>query len=89
MTAPLPCPFCGGTEVNVVEGSTFRWLVAECALCGAKCGEVRKQTLGAGTPDDWEREGRRDAIKEWNKRAGLAERRLGIIRHPFFRLLRP
>ena len=40
---PLPCPFCGGTDIIVMDGSTFRWVVATCG-CGAACGEVRVQT---------------------------------------------
>lgn len=63
-----PCPFCGEIGVTVREGSTFRWLVAECDNCGARCGEVRKQTLGEGTPDDWNKAGETAAIIEWNSR---------------------
>jgi Lar family restriction alleviation protein len=69
MTDPLPCPFCGETKVDVVVGTTFRWLVAECTECGARCEEIRKQTLGPGTPDDWLKKGKEDAIKQWNIRA--------------------
>jgi Lar family restriction alleviation protein len=37
----LPCPFCGSTSIHVVEGSTFKWRVAECAECGARGSEER------------------------------------------------
>ena len=66
---PAPCPFCGEASVTVREGSTFRWLVAECNNCGAQCGEVRKQTLGDGTPDEWQKAGEAAAIIAWNSRA--------------------
>lgn len=68
MTDPLPCPFCGGTEINVIEGSTFRWRAAQCQNCGAQSGEVRIQTSGPGTSDEWEAEARDAAIWEWNLR---------------------
>ncbi len=64
----LPCPFCGETGVSVHEGSTFRWMQAECDHCGASVGEVRVQTLGDGTTKEWLEQGRRDAIDEWNRR---------------------
>ena len=67
---PAPCPFCGETGVTVKEGSTFRWLVAECDNCGARCTQVRKQTLGEGTPADWQKAGEAAAIIEWNSRVG-------------------
>ena len=65
---PLPCPFCGETDITTSEGSTFRWMLAECNGCGATCGEVRVQTIGDGTPRDWRLRGERDALAEWNKR---------------------
>jgi len=66
---PLPCPFCGSTDIDVAEGSSFRWMIACCIICGAQCGEVRVQTLGLGTRGQWDERGTRDAIAEWNKRA--------------------
>lgn len=65
---PLPCPFCGSTQINTEEGSTFRWMVAYCEECGAQSGEVRTQTIGEGTREEWQDRGRADAIREWNKR---------------------
>jgi hypothetical protein len=65
---PLPCPFCGGTSVTMIEGSTFRWRNMECADCGARCGEVRADTL---QPDAQKREGDVyiKAVEEWNRRS--------------------
>ena len=70
---PLPCPFCGSDKVVVEEGSTFRWVFACCDNCDAKAGEVRKQTVGAGTPQEWHEAAQKRAIEEWNKRAQLAQ----------------
>lgn len=64
----LPCPFCGGREITVEPGSTFRWRVAECGNCGARCGETRVQTMGKGNPVQWEIQVEADAIAAWNKR---------------------
>lgn len=68
MTAK-PCPFCGGSRVSVREGSTFRWLYASCDECGAQAGEVRVQTLGEGTNEQWRAVGEADAMEAWNTRA--------------------
>ena len=68
-----PCPFCGGVGVSVNEGSTFRWRYATCDECGAQAPEVRIQTLGGGTRDEWETIAKADAIDEWNRRAQDAE----------------
>lgn len=64
-----PCPFCGSTAVTVCEGSTFRWRFAMCMECGAQAGEVRAQTLGEGTREEWEEEATAHAIASWNTRA--------------------
>lgn len=64
----VPCPFCGGKLVDTEEGSTFRWMVACCAECGAQGPEVRVQTLGDGSPKQWNEQGCIDALAEWNKR---------------------
>ena len=63
-----PCPFCGEEDITVREGSTFRWVVAECNACGAMCGEVRMQTSGAGTRAEWLAASEEFAVAEWNKR---------------------
>lgn len=65
----LPCPFCGGRDISVNKGSTFGWRVAVCNGCSAQAPDVRVQTSGSGTPDEWEQRGRRSALIEWNKRA--------------------
>ena len=67
-----PCPFCGGTEVQVIDGSTFRWRLAQCQGCYAQAPEVRIQTAGGGTRDEWEVKATRLALDEWNKRAPSA-----------------
>ena len=66
---PKPCPFCGSDNVDTREGSTFRWMLAECGECGATGPEIRVQTLGDGTPDAWRYNAQRDALIEWDKRA--------------------
>jgi len=62
---PLPCPFCGNSEVIFVAGSTHRWLVAECNVCGAHCGETRAKTLTEVNDDA----AKARATAEWNTRA--------------------
>jgi hypothetical protein len=69
MMTTLPCPFCGSTSIDVMNGSTFRWRFACCMDCGAQAGEVRAQTLGEGTPAEWEIAAKARAIEEWNVRA--------------------
>ena len=66
------CPFCGSLDLNFVEGSTFRWMVAECQSCGARCGETRVKTLGDQDPDG----DKAAALAEWNTRAIEAECRV-------------
>ena len=63
-----PCPFCGSTDIKVVEGSTFRWRLAQCQGCGAQAGDVRILTTGDGTREDWEADAAARALDEWNKR---------------------
>jgi Lar family restriction alleviation protein len=65
MATIKPCPFCGGTEVTIHDGSTFRWITTKCEECGATGPEIRK-SLGDGTPLSKQREA---AIQEWNKRS--------------------
>ena len=62
----LPCPFCGGTDVSVEEGSTFRHAVAICNNCDAAAPEAlaihgdKKKTQEA-------------ALTEWNRRASIKD----------------
>lgn len=65
---PLPCPFCGESDVHMHEGSTFRWRIISCAQCGATGGEVRADTL---EKDHEKREADVyiKAVEEWNRRA--------------------
>jgi len=63
-----PCPFCGYVGLDFHEGTTFRWLAAECGGCGATCGETRVQTIGQGTKDEWMQQAQADAIEVWNTR---------------------
>lgn len=65
----LPCPFCGRVGLTFHEGSTFRWIEARCNGCGASAGEVRVQTTGRGTPEEWRAEAESEAVREWNQRA--------------------
>ena len=64
-----PCPFCGCAASGVIEGATFRWRQVECRDCQARGPEVRCQTLGAGTPAEWQAKAADDAIAAWNGRA--------------------
>ena len=62
------CPFCGHRDIQVHDGSTFRWLVAICCGCGAQSPEARIDTLA----DDREKaiaDASLKAIEEWNTRA--------------------
>jgi Lar family restriction alleviation protein len=68
----LPCPFCGAVGLEFGQGSTFRWITAECAGCGATTGETRIQTFGEGTREEWLTDARQDAIKAWNTRAATS-----------------
>ena len=65
---PKPCPFCGGINVSTHEASTFQWWVAECNECGAMAGEVRRQTQGEGTNEEWDEAARIKALIVWNER---------------------
>lgn len=65
----LPCPFCGEHGVTVIEGSTFRWMFAACDHCGASVSEVRVQTIGYGTREEWAAAGKAEALAAWNTRA--------------------
>lgn len=67
----LPCPFCGYVGLDFGEGSTFRWITAECGGCGASTGETRIQTFGEGTREEWMADAKADAIASWNRRAPL------------------
>jgi hypothetical protein len=54
--------------VDILNGSTFRWLVAECADCGARCGEVRKMVVLHDNDAEIARS-RQAVAEEWNQRA--------------------
>jgi Lar family restriction alleviation protein len=59
---PKPCPFCGGTSIQVQQGSTYRWLVTVCSDCGAQGPEARQTALDAKSPDQ------AAALRDWNTR---------------------
>lgn len=66
---PLPRPFCGEQgPLDVHEGSTFRWMLAECCYCGAQAPEVRIDTMSKDR-DVAIAQGRIDAVAAWNERA--------------------
>jgi Lar family restriction alleviation protein len=67
-----PCPFCGGSDVSISEGETFRWMFAECDACGARASDVRVKTMGEGTKEEYKAEAEARAIQEWNTRAEVA-----------------
>ncbi len=62
-----PCPFCGGTKISIGDGTTFRWVVAECDECMARTGDIRINTMVAR--DEAIAEAMPDIIKEWDTRA--------------------
>jgi Lar family restriction alleviation protein len=67
-----PCPFCGYQgPLDVHEGSTYRWLLAECGSCEAQGPEVRIDTMNHDH-NAAIAQGRMDAIAEWNKRPPIA-----------------
>lgn len=68
----LPCPFCGSTSINVIEGSTFRWRMPQCDNCGACGPEVRVQTMGEGTPEKWCHDVELECMKVWNTRCNIS-----------------
>jgi Lar family restriction alleviation protein len=59
---PKPCPFCGGTSIQVQQGSIYRTLVVKCADCGAQAPETRQTSLYDLPPD------RATALRDWNTR---------------------
>lgn len=67
---PKPCPFCGHSEIGVVEGESFRYCRSMCPYCGAQGPEVRKNTL-ADNQGAANVEANTQAIEEWNTRADL------------------
>jgi len=71
-TDVLPCPFCGHIGLDFSEGSTFRWMLADCGKCGATAGETRVRTVGEGTHAQWWEEAKPVAIGQWNTRAPAA-----------------
>ena len=67
--AIAPCPFCGYVGLEFREGSTFRWLIADCGgSCGCSLGETRIQTLGEGTKEEWMAQAQSNVIEVWNTR---------------------
>lgn len=62
LSACLPCPFCGGRELSVVDGTTYQWLVVQCAECDARCGDVSRRGPEANAA----------LVSEWNTRANMA-----------------
>ena len=66
---PLPCPFCGGTDILVIKGRTFPFVSAQCSKCGAECGEVEFHPLPSWGKDNFLEYTKQKAFTEWNKRA--------------------
>lgn len=77
-----PCPFCGCAASAVIEGATFRWRQVECRDCQSRGPEVRCQTLGAGTPAEWQAKAVSAAIAAWNERSGFSGEFDACSRHP-------
>jgi len=68
MIKPKPCPFCGGKIIDVVEGTSHKWRVAQCMECGSCGPEVRIMTAGSATTKESEWLAKNDAYDEWNMR---------------------
>lgn len=64
------CPFCGNGCLSIAEGSTFRYRRIDCPECLAHGPEIRVQTTGDGSKEQWEAQAESEAIKEWNTRQG-------------------
>ena len=47
-----PCPFCGGTNIQAVEGSTHRWGYLACNDCGGNRGDCRKADIALPASHD-------------------------------------
>jgi len=83
-----PCPFCGESSgVSITDNDSFRWRTAVCNACGASAPEVRRQTLGEGTNEEWESDARKRAVEEWNSRKPQL-RLLGYVRREVLDLCR-
>lgn len=72
----LPCPWCGATNVFVLEGSTCRWVRAECVECGASCGERRRDLKGIRL---WLEEDQEIALSAWNDRKNSSITRIAEL----------
>lgn len=57
----MPCPFCGGHILSVIDGSTYRWWTVQCGECDATCGDCNRR--GDDAPAA--------LIKAWNTRNGV------------------
>jgi len=62
---PLPCPFCGSTEVHIQTTSTYRWVAVHCNSCGAVGPEIRRVSVWS---DELSEVDRGYATEEWNRR---------------------
>ncbi|KVP71081.1 hypothetical protein WJ92_28030 [Burkholderia ubonensis] len=69
LTDPLPCPFCGGTDI-FVERLDYTACFVQCnsiVNAGEACG--MRGPIGIQDSDDEEMPGRGAAFREWNRRA--------------------
>jgi hypothetical protein len=62
------CPWCESDDITTTEGTTFRWVAAECGQCGARGPEIRRQTTGEGNPAAWAQAGAAKALEAWKMR---------------------
>jgi hypothetical protein len=76
-----PCPWCGSREGEVLQppGSTFRWRAWVCG-CGVVGPEIRIQTLGEGTREEWEAAARKEALRAWDERKDDVEKLRDVLR---------
>ena len=72
MTNFEPCPFCGGTNIDVHISSTSSSCYVQCTDCGATINREVSQT-GCSSKADYDERCLRILKNAWNKRAPITE----------------
>lgn len=77
-----PCPFCSGTNIHAVEGSTHRWGYLECNDCGGNRGDCRKADISLPASHETNRVA---FAADWNARTlavQLSSQTSRVLPHP-------